>query len=79
MSRQTIPPEARERLERVLKQLRGAKGMAEGLTAQEKDKRDHYPLLSGVYGMTIELAANDLEQVLEGYAPRPRAKKGART
>lgn len=75
--RQTIPAEARERLQRILGALRGAKGMAEKMTSQEPDKRDHYPLTSGVYGMTIELAANDLEQVLEGFAPRPRAKRSA--
>ena len=79
MRRQTLPPEARERLQRILRNLRGAKEMAEALTAKELDKRDHYPLTSGVYGMTIELAANDLAQVLEGFAPRPRAKKAQAT
>lgn len=72
-----MPPEARERLQRILDTLRGAKGMAERAVAGEPDKRDQYPITSGFYGMTIELAANDLEQVLEGFAPPPKKGRAA--
>lgn len=74
--RQTLPPEARARLQRILGQLRGAKERTEKMIAEDGSLRgeDTYPFKCGAYGATLDSAANELEQILEGFAPRPRTK-----
>ena len=79
MSRQSIPPAARDILVELAQRLRRAPEQAAQYATnwamEVHEPKRHYAYEVGALGGIVEGAANDLERLLEAYAPTKGPRK----